>query len=1236
MRTRGIGMADIAIIGMAGIFPKAPDVATFWSNILNKVDAVGEAPPGWLGDESVFDPASDDLTRIYTRHGGFLGPLSRFDPRPYGTMPVSVMGGEPDQFLALEVADRALADAGLAGKLDGERTGIVLGHGIHANRANVNGMQHGIALDQTIGLLKAAHPHLSPAALAEIRGLLKARLPPISVDVIPGLVPNMMTGRIANRLDLMGPNYIIDAACASSLLSVEAAVLELRRGRADVMIAGGVNTTTSPLVYMVFCQLGALSRNSRVRPFDGSADGTILGEGLGMVVLKRLDDALAAGDRIYAVIKAVGQSSDGRGGGLMAPRFEGEVLAMRRAYEESGLDPATIGLVEAHGTGIPLGDRTEIRSLRAVMGGRSRPYPHIPIGSVKSMIGHCIPAAGSASLIKMALSLHGKIVPPTLCDVPSAELDFDDTPFYVATQAEPWIHGGEVPRRAAINSFGFGGINAHLVLEEAPGGSMDAGAAFAFRPEAAGDLVVLGQAGRPALLAEIDSLIARARQGVPLTELARESWARVVPGDERLAVVASDAADLARKLEQARAKLAVADCERIQARGGSYFTNRPLRGKVAFLFPGENSQFPGMLQDLGMAFPLVRGWFDFLEGLFGGRDLPPRALIFPPSSCLTGDERARLEKRLRDVDAGSEAVFTADQALFGLLMAFGIRPDFMVGHSTGESAAIIASGATGFDSGQMRDYVRSMNAIFQTLKDEGRIPTGSLLNVGAVKRDTLLAVIAEFEPRGLYFTMDNCPNQAILFGPDAVVAEVSARLSAEGGMCQPLPLEWPYHTPLIAPMAEAFAQLFQDVEPRAPIGRLFSCADAQPFPENRAAFLATANSQYTSRVRFTELIGRLWDEGARLFVECGPSGHLTAFVGDILGDKAHLAVAANVRRRTGLAQLMHMLAQLFVHQAPIDPAPLLGGRASAAPPRKVPPLASELPFIRLEAPAVERLRALVGAGTPAAAAAPPPTAAPLPVPVPSPAAPRRQDGLTGHFDLMNRFLAQQQAVALGAASPVRDLKAALALDFPAAAVFVPAEAALPETGLTAAERAWRDANLAGRSERRRREWLAGRIAAKAALRGFLAESRGMALPLDQIEILPDRDGKPVPTLANPAFRLDSMPSLSISHAAGAAVAVVADRPVGIDIEAEGRLKDPDGVARLAFGEGERALAATAGTLRLWCIKEAAAKAFGIGVAAPPGKLEVVALNEVRSGGRSARVALCGFGRFTVAVAATAS
>ncbi|MBV9704270.1 MAG: polyketide synthase, partial [Methylobacteriaceae bacterium] len=462
---------DIAIIGMAATFPGAADVSTYWSNILGKVEAIREAPENWIGDPAIFDPdCTPDSQRIYTRLGGFLGDFARFDPRPFGTMPVAISGSEPDQFLAMRASAEALADAGYADRdFDRKRTGIILGHGIHPHRANVNGMQHCLAIGQTVGLLRSIFPDLPEEQFAEVESLLRSKLPAFNIDTLPGLVPNMMTGRIANRLDLMGPNFIVDGACASSTLAVDAAITELRRGRADTMLAGGVNTSTSVLVQIVFCKIGALSRRGKVRPFDRAADGTLLGEGQGVIVLKRLEDALRDHDRIYAVIKGIGTASDGRAMGLMAPRFEGEQLAMQRAYAACGIDPATIELVEAHATGIPLGDEVEIGALTSVFGERRGAAPHVAIGSVKSMIGHTIPAAGMASLIKMAMALDQKILPPTLADECNPALGFERTPFFLNVDATPWAHSPKAPRRAALDAFGFGGINTHMIVEEAPG-----------------------------------------------------------------------------------------------------------------------------------------------------------------------------------------------------------------------------------------------------------------------------------------------------------------------------------------------------------------------------------------------------------------------------------------------------------------------------------------------------------------------------------------------------------------------------------------------------------------------------------------------------------------------------------------------------------------------------------------------------------------------------------------------
>jgi acyl transferase domain-containing protein len=258
----------------------------------------------------------------------------------------------------------------------------------------------------------------------------------------------------------------VDAACASSLIAVDLGMRELLTGRCDLALVGGVNVSTPPTVLMVFCQLGALSRQGQIRPFDKDADGVLLGEGLGMVVLKRKEEAERDGDRIYAILKGVGISSDGRGLAVLAPRVEGEELALRRAYDATDISPKTVGLIEAHGTGTSVGDLTEIQALSRVFGPRKGTVPHCAIGSVKSMISHTIPAAGIAGLIKTSLALHHKILPPTInCDGPNPEFELEKTPFYINTEPRPWVHGGREPRRAGVNAFGFGGINAHAILE---------------------------------------------------------------------------------------------------------------------------------------------------------------------------------------------------------------------------------------------------------------------------------------------------------------------------------------------------------------------------------------------------------------------------------------------------------------------------------------------------------------------------------------------------------------------------------------------------------------------------------------------------------------------------------------------------------------------------------------------------------------------------------------------------
>jgi len=964
---------DIAIIGMSAMFPGARNLREYWQNILNKVDAVQDAP-----DEIAspyFDPNSSENDRIYTRKGGFLGDLAEFNPVEFGIMPNSVDGGEPDHFLALKLAHEVLKDAGYIDRpFNREKAGIILGRGTYINRGYNTLLQHGQIVDQTLDLLRQLNPGLDEETLATIRKELKASLPPFTAEMAPGLVPNVITGRIANRLDLMGPNYIVDAACASSLIAVELAIKELVSGRCDMVLAGGVHASTPPQINMIFCQLGALARG-KIRPFDKSANGTLLGEGLGILALKRLADAEKDGDRIYAVLKGTGSSSDGKALGLLAPRIEGEVLALKRAYEENGIDPKTVDLIEAHGTGIALGDRTEVQSLTQIFGSRQGHLPRCAIGSVKSMIGHCIPAAGVAGIIKSALALYHKILPPTICDEVNPNIEIEKTPFYINTQPRPWIHGGSsIPRRAGVNAFGFGGINAHAVLEEYTGSQTTNPIETqpVLHQQWPTELLLFSGNSRTAIINLINDVqqVLEVNPNISLANLAYTLKSRE-EGTHRLAIVAKDIPDLQRKLNVALEKLKDSSKTKLQTRTGIYYaqTGSTKPGKTAFLFPGEGGQYPNMLADLCLYFPSVRKWFDRLDETFASsREQLPSSLIFPPPTSLTEEERNLAKKQLFNMDVASEIVFTASMALYELLKDLGIQCDVMVGHSTGENTALIASGTVRLaHQTQLMEKMRLLNQIYRDLEATDRIPKGALLTVGAVEPSVLRQIIDSSAGR-LHLAMNNCPNQVVLFGSESDIEEAATQLKAAGAICVPLPFDRAYHTPLFEEVGTAFRAFYDALDVDAGQTPLYSCATAEAFPTEPEAIRALAAKQWSSRVCFRETVEKLYSEDVKTFIEVGPSGNLTAFVDDILHGREYLALASNIQRQSGLEQIQHLLGRLFVNGMAVDSSALYRQReltevsldAKIAPgkgSRKPSPVLSlAMPIMRLEPDFVRQIQ----------------------------------------------------------------------------------------------------------------------------------------------------------------------------------------------------------------------------------------------------------------------------------------
>ncbi|RSM87607.1 hypothetical protein DMH04_10760 [Kibdelosporangium aridum] len=512
-----------AIVGMAVVLPGADDLAGYWDNLVNGVDAIVDVPEHrW--DRIFYRPADGSPVPpdvVYCHRGGFVDSSAFVDTTSFGIPPVSVSGTEPDQLIALHVAAAAVADAGGPDRLpDRDRVGVILGKGGYVAPAGLKFNQRVRGVHQLSKTLGELLPQLDDEALELIRRTYIEGLGTFRPESAIGLVSNLAASRIANRLDLRGPSYTVDGACASSLLAVDHAVRELASGRCDMVLAGGLHHTHDISFWSVFAQLQALSTSEVIRPFDSRADGTLIGEGTAVMVLKRLADAQRDGDRVYAVVRGVGVSSDGRGTSLVNPDSGGQVRAVAAAWRAAGLDPAVpgaIGLLEAHGTATPAGDTAELTTINSVFGG-SQTGPAPVLGSVKSMIGHTMPAAGAAGMVKTALALYHRVQLPTLhCEHPHPLLA--ESGFRVLDEARDWQPGPVGIRRAGVNAFGFGGVNAHVVLEEAPGAGHPVPprplgrSPRAVRLDLGGALVSL----KPATLAALRASLA---VGVPTAEIS--------------------------------------------------------------------------------------------------------------------------------------------------------------------------------------------------------------------------------------------------------------------------------------------------------------------------------------------------------------------------------------------------------------------------------------------------------------------------------------------------------------------------------------------------------------------------------------------------------------------------------------------------------------------------------------------------------------------------------------------
>ena len=901
-------LPPIAVVGVGAIFPGANHAHAFWKDIVSGADRIGDVPPShWLiGDFHDPDLAAPDKT--YGKRGGFLSPVP-FDPLEYGIPPNALKNTDTAQLLALIVAKQALADASSAGRsVAKDRISVILG----VASATELVMELSGRLHRPVWVKALRESGLPEDEVQSICDRISASFVPWEESSFPGLLGNVVAGRIANRLDLGGSNFVTDAACASSLSAIQAGINELRLGQTDMVISGGVDALNNIFMYMCFSKTPAMSLSGDCRPFSDAADGTLLGEGVGMFALRRLADAEADGNRIYGVIRGIGSSSDGKATSVYGPRPEGQELALRRAYENAGYGPETVELVEGHGTGTKAGDVTEFAALNAVFGrpenGRRQ---WCALGSIKSQIGHTKAAAGAAGLFKVLMSLHHKVLPPTIkVEKPSSRLPpLSETAFHINTKARPWVHPGDRPRRASISSFGFGGSNFHVTLEEYVGPGRKPGRLRAMPAE-----LILLSADDPAALA--DACDACANSDAPLAETARRTQAGFRSGAEcRLSVVADSADDLKAKLASVATRLRSGEAGAIASPNGIDFATGPADpGKVAFLFPGQGSQYVGMGSDIAMAFDPARAVWDADTDATPDSETPLHRIVFPAPAFGAEEERAQFAALTEMVHA-QPAIALVSASQLALLESAGLMPDCVAGHSFGEVSALAATGA--LERSALAAVARA-RATFMT--EAAKSAPGAMLAVRA-PREQVEPLITAWG-LGITLANDNGPNQVVLSGPVEAIAEAETKLSAEGLGAKRLPVATAFHSPIVAASRQPFRAFLDSQKIAVPSVPVLANSTARPYPADADAMRDRLADQLVNAVRFRETIEAMFADGVRTFVEVGPGSVLSALVDDCLKGRSHAAIPLDRKGANGLVSLWRALGRLSVLGLNIDHAAL--------------------------------------------------------------------------------------------------------------------------------------------------------------------------------------------------------------------------------------------------------------------------------------------------------------------------
>ncbi|MCC9168417.1 type I polyketide synthase [Pontibacter harenae] len=900
----------VAIIGMSGLFAGSENIESFWENIVQQANCITEVPSSRWNIEDYYDPNPKSVDKTYSKVGGFLPDID-FDPLEYGLPPNILEVTDSSQILSLIMAKQALQDAKYVGdrftKQIRQNTGIILGVGGAQKLSGALSSR----LQYPIWRKVLSQYGLSEEAIEEAVEKMKTAYVSWQENAFPGFLGNVIAGRIANRFDLGGTNCVVDAACAASLSAIKMSIQELLEYRSDMMITGGVDTDNTPMAYLSFSKTPAFSKRNQSTPFDAEADGIVIGEGIGMLVMKRLADAERDGDTIYAVIKGIGSSSDGKNSSIYGPVSEGQQLAMQRAYQEAGYSPSTVGLLEAHGTGTPTGDRVEFHSISTVFEDANAEKQKIALGSVKSQIGHTKTAAGAASLIKTTLALHHKVLPPTInVKKPNPGFNIESSPFYINTQLRPWIPTmSTTPRRASVSAFGFGGTNFHLTLEEYQPEHKSA-----YRSWSPFHSCVLYASDYESLKTKCQELLNTTQQTKAFEPLPVPTT--VPQGSPRLGFAYQNKAELLERLTISLQTLQQANPEKPwdHPKGISYSPyGMKSDGKVAVLFSGQGSQYVNMGSNLSCLYPEFRQHFqqaDKIMHTMYGQTVSDKVYPIP---VFDEETKQKQEQNLTQTQYAQPAIGVMSMSMYNMLIQAGFEPNMVGGHSFGELTALWASGVIKED-----DYLKLAclrgQVMAQAAKGED---AGGMLAVQA-DVETVKKVIQD-EQLALDLSNINAPDQVVLGGATDEVGGAADVFAKYKIFAKVLPVSAAFHTQRLKNAQRPLADAISITDFHNPQCEVYSNMDGQAYPSAGATIQQKFKEHMLSTVQFQKQIEKMYEAGARVFVEVGPKNILSKLVKSTLKSGDYITISLNNHPKQDSAMLYQQaLAQLLVAGVSLD------------------------------------------------------------------------------------------------------------------------------------------------------------------------------------------------------------------------------------------------------------------------------------------------------------------------------